>query len=307
MENKKEKITLDREILLESVCKDIVWGGERLSREFGKGDGNIKRIAETWELTARHDGMNRVCSGEYSGTELCEFEGIENFPLLVKLIDAKESLSLQVHPDDEYALKKGNDLGKTEMWYIVDALPGAQLVYGLKKDVTVDEFAEAISKDCISDTLNYVDVKKGDVFFIPAGCVHAIGAGILIAEIQQSSNITYRVYDFGRGRELHIKNALDVIRPYTGDEIDAIRYECADDVSEDLLADCRFFRVEKKLSRDCREIVWNEERFMHALVLSGSGRIGRIDVKAGSSVLIPKGMEKSSLCGDFEFLLTLVK
>jgi mannose-6-phosphate isomerase len=307
MENKKEKITLDREILLESICKDIIWGGERLSREFGKGDGSVKRIAETWELTARRDGMNKVDGGEYSGTELSEFEGIENFPLLVKLIDAKESLSLQVHPDDEYALKNGNDLGKTEMWYIVDALPGAQLVYGLKKDVTVDEFAEALSNDSISDTLNYVDVKKGDVFFIPAGCVHAIGAGILIAEIQQSSNITYRVYDFGRGRELHIKNALDVIRPYTGDEIDAIRYECADDVSENLLADCRFFRVEKKLSIDCREIVWDEKRFMHALVLSGSGRIGCTDVKAGSSVLVPKGQERSELCGDFEFLLTWVK
>lgn len=301
------KYTVREPILLSPVCKDIIWGGNRLSLEFGKGEKIGQRIAETWELTVRTDELNRVESGEMCGKTLDCLEKTENFPVLIKFIDAKENLSVQVHPGDEYSRKYEGDLGKTEMWYVVDALPGAQLVYGLRSGITKEDFAKAVEENRIGECLNYVDVHKGDVFFIPAGCVHAIGGGILVAEIQQSSNVTYRVYDYDRGRELHIKKALDVIELYTKEDIDKIRYSCADEKDEDLLSDCDIFRVEKKNAPSCGEIIGNEEKFRHILVLSGKGRVGDLDVSAGSSVLLPIGCEGARLEGEFEFLLTVVK
>lgn len=299
------KFDVKEPILLSPVCKDIIWGGERLSREFGKGDFKGQRIAETWELTVRENEVNGVKSGEMSGKVLSELKNTENFPVLIKFIDAESDLSVQVHPADEYAKENEGDLGKTEMWYVVDAKADAKLVYGLKDGVSKEDFAKAVEEKKIGECLNYVPVCKGDVFFIPAGCVHAIGGGILIAEIQQSSNVTYRVYDYDRGRELHIKKALDVIELYTKEEIDKIRYSCAERVSEDLLADCDIFRVEKKTA-PC-EIVGDSDKFRHVLVLSGKGRVGDLDVSAGDSVLLPKYCEGARLGGEFEFLLTVVK
>lgn len=301
-----EKIKTSEPLLLSPVCKDIIWGGERLSREFGKGEKVGERIAETWELTVRRDEVNTVKGGELCGKTLFELEGTEDFPVLIKFIDAKENLSVQVHPGDEYSRKYEGDLGKTEMWYVVDATEGAQLVYGLSEGISKEDFARAVEENRIGECLNYVDVHRGDVFFIPAGCVHAIGGGILIAEIQQSSNVTYRVYDYNRGRELHIKKALDVIELYKKENIDKIRYSCADEISADLLADCDIFRVEKKDS-SCGEIVGNSDKFRHLLILSGKGRVGDIDVSAGDSVLLPLGCKGVKLDGGFEFLLTVVK
>lgn len=303
---KNTKYSVREPMLLSPVCKDIIWGGDRLSREFGKGSEKGQRIAETWELTVRVSEVNTVESGEMRGKTLNLLDGTEDFPVLIKFIDAKENLSVQVHPGDEYSQKNEGDLGKTEMWYVVDAAPGAQLVYGLRDGISKDDFARAVEENRIGECLNYVDVHKGDVFFIPAGCVHAIGGGILIAEIQQSSNVTYRVYDYDRGRELHIKKALDVIELYKKEDIDSIRYSCAERISEDLLADCDIFRVEKKDS-SCGEIVGNSDKFRHLLVLSGKGRVGELDVSAGSSVLIPIGCESTRLEGELEFLLTVVK
>ena len=300
------KYSVKEPILLSPVCKDIIWGGERLSREFGKGEKAGQRIAETWELTVRENEVNTVCGGEMDGKALFELEGTENFPVLIKFIDAKSDLSVQVHPGDEYSKKHEGDLGKTEMWYVVDAEPGAKLVYGLSEGVSKEDFAKAVEENRIGECLNYVDVHRGDVFFIPAGCVHAIGGGILIAEIQQSSNVTYRVYDYNRGRELHIKKALDVIELYSKEDIDKIRYSCADEISENLLADCDIFRVEKKDS-SCGEIFGNADKFRHILVLSGKGRVGDLDVSSGSSVLLPKYCEGAKLRGDFEFIYTVIK
>ncbi len=300
------KYTVKEPILLSPVCKDIIWGGERLSREFGKGEKAGQRIAETWELTVRENEVNTVKSGEMNGKALWELENTDDFPVLIKFIDAKSDLSVQVHPGDEYSKRYEGDLGKTEMWYVVDAEAGAKLVYGLSEGVSKEDFAKAVEENRIGECLNYVDVHRGDVFFIPAGCVHAIGGGILIAEIQQSSNVTYRVYDYNRGRELHIKKALDVIELYKKEDIDKIRYSCAEKTSEDLLADCDIFRVEKKDS-SCGEIIGNSDKFRHILVLSGKGRVGELDVLAGSSVLLPISCEGAKLSGDFEFLLTVVK
>ncbi|MBQ2251906.1 MAG: class I mannose-6-phosphate isomerase [Clostridia bacterium] len=301
------KKNVNEPILLSPICKDIIWGGNRLAREFGKGNGKDERIAETWELSVRADATNTVDSGELSGLPLSELYGTEDFPVLIKFIDAQKDLSVQVHPADEYARKNEGDLGKTEMWYVVDALPGAQLVYGLREGVSKDDFAKAVKENKIDKCLNYVDVHRGDVFFIPAGCVHAIGGGILIAEIQQSSNVTYRVYDYDRGRELHIKKALDVIELRTEREIDKIRYSCADKIDDELLADCEIFRVEKKNSINCKEIAGKCDKFRHLLVISGKGKVGALDVSAGSSVLLPINCDSISLDGEFEFLLTFVK
>lgn len=301
------KKNVNEPILLSPICKDIIWGGNRLAREFGKGNGKDERIAETWELTVRDDAMSIIDSGELSGAPLCELYGTEDFPVLIKFIDAEKDLSVQVHPDDKYARENEGDLGKTEMWYVVDARPGAQLVYGLREGVSKDDFKKAVEENKIGECLNYVDVHKGDVFFIPAGCVHAIGGGILIAEIQQSSNVTYRVYDYDRGRELHIKKALDVIELRTQGEIDKIKYSCADSVGEGLLADCDIFRVEKKNSVNCEEIEGNCDKFRHLLVISGKGKVGALEVQMGSSVLLPVNCDSVALDGEFEFILTLVK
>ncbi len=304
------KLTSKTPLVLSPICKDIIWGGDRLIKEFGKGGENDTRIAETWELSIRKGDTNIIKGGALDGHSLCELADSDDFPVLIKFIDAKENLSVQVHPGDAYARENEGDLGKTEMWYVVDAMPGAQLVYGMKANVGSNELKSALEGVNISEKLNYVDVKKGDVFFIPAGCVHAIGGGILIAEIQQSSNVTYRVYDYGRGREVHVKKALDVIKSYTESEITAMRYSCADENAkkeDSLLADCEIFRVEKHFSHEMREILQDKEHFRHILVLSGEGFVGYSYVKAGDSLLLTKDCEKFAVNGDFEFLLTFIK
>ena len=202
---------------LESVNHDILWGGTILSEQYGKPAG---KIAEAWELTVHPQGINRILNGEYQGMLLSEYLGSDaDFPLMFKLIDACDRLSVQVHPV------------KTEMWYIVDCKEGATLVYGLQDAFDEASFREALEAGSVESLLRTVPVHKGDVFFIPQGLVHAIGAGILIAEIQENSNVTYRVYDYGRlqngkPRELHVDAAMETVRDFTDTEIDARRYAC---------------------------------------------------------------------------------
>ena len=206
-------------LLLKPVVKDYLWGGTRLKTEFGfETDKEIS--AEGWMLSCHKDGTNTVKNGAYAGKPLDEVLRLwgyeEKFPILIKLIDAKDRLSVQVHPDNKYALENEGEYGKTEMWYVVDCEEGAQLIYGFNKKISRSEFEERIKNNTLDEVMNYVPVKKGDVFFIKAGTLHAIGKGILIAEIQQNSNTTYRVSDYGRlgadgkPRELHVKNAVDV-------------------------------------------------------------------------------------------------
>ena len=192
------------------TAKTALWAGNRLTAEWGK-KGESDRISETWELSVRPREMAEILNGEGKGMTLeayfaaCGADCVspayrlgDRFPLLVKLIDAADSLSVQVHPDDAYAARVEGDSGKTEMWYIVEAEEGASLVYGLKKNFDEAAFRAALAEGKVEELLNYVPVHKGDVFFIPQGLVHAIGKGILIAEIQENSNVTYRVYDYGR-------------------------------------------------------------------------------------------------------------
>ena len=275
---------------LNPVYKEIIWGGNKLKTDFGK-QCDLEKLAESWELTVRHDGMNTIANGEYAGMTLEEYLGkdAEGFPLLIKLIDACDKLSIQVHPDDEYARIHENQYGKTEMWYIVDAKPGAKLVYGLQ-NYNKESFAEAAKTGDTEKFMNFVDVKKGDCFFIPSGCVHAIGEGILIAEVQQSSDVTYRVFDYNRRdkqgnlRELHVAKALDVIKDYTPEEMDDIRFEKSR--SPEKLVDCRYFSVEKHDVEGKLELSVKDS-FTHVLCLEGEGEIDGYKIAKGDSYLLP--------------------
>ena len=313
-------------IKLNPVFKEIIWGGNRLKTEYNK-ESDLNNIAESWELTVRPDGMNTIASGDDQGKTLEKFiqengdsvvSNIEQpfFPLLIKFIDAEDNLSVQVHPDDSYALEKANSLGKTEMWYIIDAKPGAQLVYGLKQGVTNEEFAEAIKSNKVEEKLNYVDVKKGDVFFIPSGLVHAIGSGILLAEIQQNSNITYRVYDYnrvgkdGKKRDLHVEDALNVIVNRTEEEIEKYRFS-TNAKSENLLASCEYFVVEKhSINNDCRFLA-NAESFISVLCLDGNGKIIYNDeifpVCKGDSYFIPANLGEFTITGNLNVIVSKIK
>ena len=213
------------------ILKDKIWGGTKLEKLFGKPASSDK-LGESWELSGYEGDESVVINGLLTGNNLVELIEIYmgdlvgdkiydafglSFPLLFKLIDANENLSIQVHPGDVVAAERHNSYGKTEMWYVVDADPGAELIIGFTKDCTPDEYVEALDAGEVEGLLQKVPVKKGDVLFIPAGLVHAIGKGVVVAEIQQSSDITYRIYDYkrvddkGNERELHTEQALDVI------------------------------------------------------------------------------------------------
>lgn len=305
--------------------KEIIWGGNKLKTEYNKVS-DLKNIAESWELTVRPDGMNKIIGGEFDGCTMAEyiekngFEVVSNkqldfFPLLIKFIDAKANLSVQVHPDDTYALAKANSLGKTEMWYVIDAEPGAQLVYGLKPASNRDTLKKAIENGTVEDELNFVSVKKGDVFFIPSGLVHAIGAGILLAEIQQNSNITYRVYDYnrlgndGKPRELHVEDALNVIVNRNEDEIEKIRFS-TNVKNNNSLASCEFFKVDKFSVHAPLQFSTNAESFNSILCLDGFGEISyngeKFPVSKGDSYFIPANLGSYSVDGNMEIILSKI-
>ena len=296
---------------LKPVTKHIIWGGERLSRDYGMGE-NGEKIAEAWELTCRGDGDNEIISGKYTGRLLSEFvrenpqalgtkQKGDRLPLLIKLIDAEADLSIQVHPDDEYALSHTDDMGKTEMWYIVDAKPGAKLIYGLKRKYTRDELKTAIAAGTLESLMNYVEVKSGETYFIPSGLVHAIGAGILIAEIQQNSNITYRVYDYNRRqpdgslRQLHIEPALDVIERF---DPEAVKVEKTGDV----IASCKYFEVRAIALDGEKTVCAGEESFLHLMITDGECEIicagEKISTKKGGSVFVAAASGNVTLKGN---------
>ena len=215
---------------LKPAFKDYIWGGTKLRDDFGfKSD--LKKIAEGWMLSCHKDGENIIDGGKFDGKTLSEVinetgkdilgtkaQKYDFFPILIKLIDAKDNLSVQVHPNDDYALRVEGEYGKTECWYVIDCDEGAELIYGFKKKISNEEFRKRIEDNTFLDIVNHVKVKKGEFFFIESGTLHAIGKGILLAEIQQNSNTTYRVYDYnrlgadGKPRELHTEKALDVTK-----------------------------------------------------------------------------------------------
>lgn len=313
---------------LQAAFKDYLWGGTRLRDEFNK-QTDINPVAESWELSCHHDGQSIIENGSYAGKTLNNFietEGTsvigtkskdkKNFPILIKFIDAKQSLSVQVHPDDNYALLNEGESGKTEMWYVMDAEPNSTLIYGFTKEISHQEFEKRIHDNTLLEVCNQVPIKKGDVFFIEAGTLHAIGAGALIAEIQQSSNSTYRVYDYGRigkdgkPRQLHIEKALAVtkLQPPTRKPEAIAKLNCFTDYDLTILAQCNLFNVSHfNLHGNCN-LNADKDSFHSILILNGEMALtcnaDSFTVKKGDSLFIPANMGEYILNGTGEFILT---
>ncbi len=314
---------------LRPVTKEILWGGNRLKERYHK-TAPFDKLAESWELTVRPDGMSIIDSGDYTGMPLDQFirhapQSIlgtngaagDRFPLLVKFIDARDDLSIQVHPDDSYAMEHAGELGKMEMWYIVEATEDAKLVYGLKEGCTMEQFRAAVEAGETESVLRYVSVKAGECYFIPSGQIHAIGSGCLIAEIQQNSNVTYRVYDYNRKqadgslRQLHVKEALDVVKIRTDAEIEALRYEAGPNKHGKTLCNCRYFKVKRHItSRDGNADFFVSDRsFKSVLVLHSDGGYleydgTRYELTTGESYFLPAGMGRVDLTGNATVLVT---
>lgn len=312
-------------LLLQAPTKDFLWGGSRLKQEFGL-QSDTATIAEGWMLSCREDAPCVVANGELCGKTLPEVlalwgekavgtraDKMSEFPLLIKLIDAKKDLSVQVHPDDAYAQKHGIGYGKTEMWYVVDCEEGASLIYGFDRAVSQEKFAEHIRNQTLEEVCNTVPVHPGDVFFIPAGMLHAIGKGILIAEVQQNSDTTYRVWDYGRldangnPRPLHIEQAMEVVERTAcvlHDQAAGSQNYAWGTVKE--LASCAYFTV-KKMDLCGETTVAEEESFVSLIVLEGELCVTwqRENLKAskGGSLFIPAGVAVQ-LSGRAELLYT---
>ena len=315
-------------LLLSGVTKSPIWGGTRLPREWNKTASDGGTVGESWELTVRQKEMSTVQNGAFAGktvgellrdypNELMGKSTFTNgeFPLLIKFIDAADKLSVQVHPDDAYAARVENDRGKTEMWYIVDADEDAEIICGLADGIDNAAFVSALQKGELMSALKVQKVHKGETYFIPAGLPHAIGKGILIAEIQQNCDLTYRVYDYDRRgadgslRELHIDKACDVVRPFDKDEIDAIRYSRGIPEScKEVLCDCDYFRVEKLNLREGAHTLTPNGYLRHLLCIEGDGKIVYDGVSypfgRGDSILLPANLDEISLSGNGTVLIS---
>lgn len=269
--------------------KGVVWGGTALKNNYGKDfEGND--LGETWELSVRIKENSVIDNGAYKGMTLKEYLGDpSDFPLLVKFLDANDSLSVQVHPE------------KTEMWYIVEASEDAKLVYGLNESYNRDETKKAIEEGTLENHLRYVPVKAGEVYFIPSGLTHAICKGIVIAEIQENSDITYRLYDYnrpgpdGKLRELHINESLDTIKDITDEDIQSERYSLGK-TSEANLANCKFFTVDKYEFTGKKS--FENDSFRHILCLDGKGYINGEPIKKGDGYFIPKGLNSYDITSE---------
>lgn len=288
---------------MKPAAKDYLWGGNRLNDEFDKNI-DLYPLAETWECSTHPDGLSIVASGKYEGMTLAQVlrdhpeylgshplenvgDGKPELPILIKFIDANKDLSVQVHPDDEYAYAhEDGQKGKTEMWYVLDATDKASLIYGLQFGLNKDEIKRKIENGTLDGWLQRIPVRKDDVFFIEAGTIHAIGAGTLIAEIQENSNLTYRLYDYdridknGSKRPLHIDKALDVanltprLRPKQSMRVLKYKKGCA----TELLVSCKYFEVCRMLlnterGRQYVEFTADEKSFRVLLCTSGCGTI----------------------------------
>ena len=314
-----------KNIALFPEFKDNIWGGTKLKDIYGKKtDKEI--VAESWELSYHKDGVTKT----EDGTPLPEVltradigfncDNFSFFPVLIKFIDAREYLSVQVHPSDSYALKEENSFGKTEMWYIVEADEGAGIYLGFKNNVTHEQYVNAINNGTLTELLNFYKVKAGDCFFIPSGTIHAIGPGCLICEIQQNSNLTYRVYDYGRKdkngneRELHVEKGLEVLKIFDEAHIDAIRYSHAGAKRRaDSLADCEYFSLSRvSATPDGVSLPYEHQGSMrHLLCIGGEGELlcgGDIyPVSRGASYLIPACLGDLTLRGSAVALVSVGK
>ena len=298
--------------------KDYIWGGNKLMTQYGVKD--MDRVAEAWVLSAHPDGPSYLPDGstfvealEKLGTAAVgkNAASFKDFPQLIKLIDAQSDLSVQVHPSDEYALANEGQFGKTEMWYILDAEEGAGIYYGFQKDVTRAEMEEAIRTNTLTDILRFVPVQPGESYFIPSGTIHAIGKGLLIAEIQQNSNVTYRVYDYGRKdaqgntRPLHVEKALEVSDlTRAADAVEPTQTVVEGGVFTEV-SSCSYFTVTKLEANGTVEID-NPDSFIAVLITEGEGTIDGEKFVQYDTFFIPADNGAVELSGKFEALLSEV-
>ena len=316
--------------LLRPSGKDYLWGGKRLNDEFEK---NIPMtpLAETWECSTHPDGPSYVVGGEFDGMELAavlkqhpEFLGTHpdtqgELPLLIKFIDAKQDLSVQVHPDDRYAAEQeSGQLGKTEMWYVLDAAKDAKLIYGFRRDTAEEKVRSAIEKGTILKNLQQIKVRKDDLFFIEPGTVHAIGAGVLVAEIQENSNLTYRLYDYdrvdknGEKRQLHVDKAMAVANFKSSAEprqpLRVLKYRQG--VASELLCRCRYFEVYRMIvNTERRQVVTyraDSVSFRVLLCVHGCGTISyegqHLNFYKGDCIFVPADSVEMRIHGQAQFL-----
>lgn len=318
---------MNKPLLLTPTAKDYLWGGNRLNDDFNMGI-DISPFAEAWVCSCHPDGESATCGEKLSDLLKLHPEWLGNharslaggeFPILIKLIDAKQNLSVQVHPDDEYARKYENSLGKTELWYILDAQPGAELVYGFNHDMDEEKIRRSIVSGEIEKHLNRVRVFKNDLFLIEAGTVHAIGAGCLIAEIQESSNLTYRFYDYGRKdkngkqRELHVDKALKVANLKASTEprqpMRVLKYK--NGIARELLTRCKYFLVDRVLlntevQRELATFQTEDNSFHCLLCVDGCGVLFgegiSIPFFKGDSIFVPANSIPLKLHGKAQLL-----
>ena len=300
------------------ILKERLWGGTKLKEVLGKPI--VSDITgESWELSAVQGDISIVANGTLSGTPLQEIIDQEpeallgkdvvrrfgkDFPILIKFIDAKQDLSIQLHPNDKLAKERHNSFGKTEMWYVMDADPGANLIVGFNKNVTKEEYSKSLENNSLLDLLNYEQVEEGDTFFINTGKIHAIGAGVLLAEIQQTSDITYRVFDFNRKdkngnlRELHTDLALDAM-DYTKKDDFKVVYDKKSDVVNTMV-ECPYFKTNYlNLTQTLNLDVSKRSSFTILMCVDGSAEIstntGSVDLKKGETVLVPANSQNLTI------------
>ena len=301
------------------ILKSIIWGGEEISR-FKHLKNEMQGIGESWEVSAVEDNVSIVENGDLAGTPLDvlinkakeklvgkkvydKFE--DKFPLLIKFIDAQDDLSIQVHPDDKLAQERHNSFGKTEMWYIVKAAPEAFIYSGFKEKITPEQYVERVANNTFTDTLQKHYVKEGDVFFIPAGRVHAIASGCFVAEIQQTSNITYRIYDYnrkdasGNSRELHTELAKDAI-DYTVYDSYKTDYKSVPNSTNELVS-CEYFTTNLlEIDKAFKQNISDIDSFMIYMCLEGNCELkdnkqNTINISQGETILIPADTQEITI------------
>lgn len=303
------------------VLKDKIWGGTKLGSVLNKPIGNSKICGESWEISGVEDNISVVSEGALKGKNLVElieeFKGDligdsvykrfgSKFPILIKFIDANDDLSIQVHPDDELGMKRHNSFGKTEMWYVVDAEKGATLISGFNKPTSREEYLKVFNDGKLLELLNREDVEKDDVFYLPAGRVHTIGKGLLIAEIQQTSDITYRIYDFdrvdadGNARDLHLQEALDAI-DYSFYENYKTAYNS--NAEETQIGESPYFITNRLLISNYIQRDYSAfDSCVILMCLDGEGEINfgdqKISYKLGDSILIPNSLHQIDITAD---------
>lgn len=314
---------------LHPCYKEYLWGGKKLKTSFGKTDAP-EVTAESWELASHRDGASVVAEGELRGKTLAELGELdraafwgsdcagEDFPILVKLIDAAKDLSVQVHPSDETALAEKGEQGKAEMWYIVDCEPGAALYLGFSQQITQEELRRCATDGTICQVLNRVPVQRGDVFFILPGTVHAIGAGIVIAEIQQNSNTTFRIFDYhrkgadGKPRPLHLERAAEVAScaPLLPEECRANGEVAFPEFTLTEMFSCRYFRAYRLDVTQEVEMKCDGRSFQHLLCVEGEGEIHcggeAYSLRRGDSFFMPAALGRYIIEGQCRVLLSRI-